>query len=62
MACTASAWCDFASYDPRLPPHLQLFIKRVPRDEKHIAELEAEVTKFLSELSDKVSKLQEVKL
>jgi hypothetical protein len=62
MACTASAWCDFASYDPRLPPHLQLFIKRVPRDEKHIAELEAEVSKFLSELSDKISKLQEVKL
>jgi putative phage-type endonuclease len=62
MACTAAWWCDFVSYDPRLPPHLQLFIKRVPRDEKHIAELEAEVTKFLSELSDKVSKLQEVKL
>jgi putative phage-type endonuclease len=62
MACTAAAWCDFASYDPRLPAHLQLYIKRVPRDEKHIAELEAEVTKFLSELSDKVSKLQEVKL
>jgi len=62
MACTASAWCDFASYDPRLPAHLQLFIKRVPRDEKHIAELEADVTKFLTELSDKISKLQEVKL
>jgi hypothetical protein len=39
-----------------------LFIKRVPRDEKHIAELEAEVSKFLTELSDKISKLQEVKL
>jgi len=62
MACTAAAWCDFASYDPRLPPHLQLFIKRVPRDEKHIAELEAEVSKFLSELDEKVSKLQEVTL
>lgn len=62
MACTAAAWCDFASYDPRLPPHLQLFIKRVPRDPQHIAELEAEVTKFLTELSDKISKLQEVKL
>ena len=62
MACTAAAWCDFASYDPRLPPHLQLFIKRVPRDEKHIAELEAEVRKFLTELDEKVSKLQEVTL
>ena len=62
MACTAAAWCDFASYDPRLPEHLQLWIKRVPRDPQHIAELEAEVSKFLSELNDKVSKLQEVKL
>ena len=62
MACTAAAWCDFASYDPRLPPHLQLFIKRVPRDPQHIAELEAEVAKFLSELDEKVSKLQEVTL
>ena len=62
MACTAAAWCDFASYDPRLPPHLQLFIKRVPRDPQHIAELEAEVRKFLTELDEKVSKLQEVTL
>ena len=62
MACTAAAWCDFASYDPRLPAHLQLYIKRVPRDPQHIAELEAEVSKFLSELDEKVSKLQEVTL
>lgn len=24
MACTGRAWCDYVSFDPRLPPHLQL--------------------------------------
>jgi putative phage-type endonuclease len=62
MACTRRPWCDFASYDPRLPEHLQLLIVRVPRDDKRIAELETEVRKFLIELDDKVTKLQELKL
>jgi hypothetical protein len=62
MACTRRPWCDFVSYDPRLPEHLQLLIVRVPRDDKRIAELETEVRKFLAELDDKVTKLQELKL
>ncbi len=62
MACTGAAWCDFVSYDPRLPEHLQLLIVRVPRDDKRIAELETEVRKFLAELDDKLAKLKELKL
>jgi len=62
MACTRRPWCDFVSYDPRLVEHLQLLIVRVPRDDKRIAELETEVRKFLIELDDKVTKLQELKL
>jgi len=62
MACTGKAWCDFVSYDPRLPEHLQMLIVRVPRDIARICELEVEVQKFLNELEDKVKKLQEVKL
>lgn len=62
MACTGKAWCDFVSYDPRLPEHLQMLIVRVPRDTARICELEVEVQKFLNELEDKVKKLQEVKL
>jgi putative phage-type endonuclease len=59
MACTRRPWCDFVSYDPRLPEHLQLLIVRVPRDDKRIAELEAEVRKFLAEVDEKVTKLKE---
>jgi putative phage-type endonuclease len=57
MACTGRKWCDFASFDPRLPPKLQLFVKRIPRDEKRIAELEDAVRAFLSELDGKLSAL-----
>ena len=60
MACTGRKWCDFASYDPRLPEHLRMFVKRVPRDDTYIATLEGEVTKFLTELEEKLTQLQEL--
>jgi putative phage-type endonuclease len=57
MACTGRQWCDFASYDPRLPEHLRLFVTRVPRDNELIAEMEVEVTAFLSELDTRIDDL-----
>lgn len=57
MACTGRAWCDYVSFDPRLPPHLQLFVKRVHRNEPRIKELEDEVIGFLSEIEDTITKL-----
>lgn len=57
MACTGRDWVDFVSFDPRMPEDMQLFIKRVPRDEKLIAEYEAEVIKFLAEVQETVDKL-----
>ncbi len=60
MACTGRPWCDFVSFDPRLPVNLQLKIVRVMRDEVVIYEMETEVKKFLDEVSGKVKKLQEI--
>ena len=57
MACTGRAWCDFVSFDPRLPEHMQLWVKRFRRDEARIAELEAEVRAFLAEIEAKVADL-----
>lgn len=57
MACTGRAWCDFVSFDPRLPENMRLFIKRLQRDDARIAELEAEVTAFLFEIDATVSSL-----
>jgi predicted phage-related endonuclease len=57
MACTGRAWCDFVSFDPRLPPEMQLFVARLGRDEDRIAELEKLVSEFLAELDETVGKL-----
>lgn len=57
MACTERLWCDFASFDPRLPAPMQLHVRRVERDDALIAEMEAEVTKFLAEVAATVADL-----
>lgn len=57
MACTARQWCDFVTFDPRLPPELSLAIIPVDRDETMIAKLENEVKIFLRELDDKINRL-----
>ena len=62
MACTDRPWCDFVSFDPRLPERLQLLVVRVPRDDDYIAMLETEVKKFLAELDDNLNKLEKVSL
>lgn len=57
MECTGRDWCDFASFDPRLPDEMQLHIRRVERDEALLAEIREEVTKFLTEVASTVELL-----
>lgn len=57
MACTDKKWCDYVSYDPRLPDRMALHAQRLYRDSEYIGMLEQEVTKFLSELDVKVLQL-----
>jgi putative phage-type endonuclease len=52
-------WCDFISYNPNFPDTMQLFVARVDRDDTYIAELEAEVIKFLDEVDQTILKLKE---
>ena len=59
MACTGRAWCDFASFDPRLPEEMQLLVVRLHRDDAMIAEIEAEVVAFLAEVETTVTALRE---
>ena len=61
MACTGAKWCDFVSFDPRVPEDLQLFVVRVERDQEYIDLMEAEVKQFLNEVADMVTKLKERK-
>lgn len=59
MACTGRQWCDYVSYDKRLPEAMRLSIVRVVRDDKLIAEIEAEVRAFLAEVGNTVDALCE---
>jgi putative phage-type endonuclease len=54
---TGRQWCDFVSYDPRLPKRNQLLIVRTERDESLIKEMEAETIQFLSEVNQLIIKL-----
>jgi putative phage-type endonuclease len=60
MACTGRGWCDFVSYDPRLPEAMCLFVSRLSYDEDRIAELESEVRFFLHEVDELVERMQRV--
>lgn len=57
MACEGRLWCDFVSFDPRLPDHLQIFSSRVERDDNRIKELETEVIGFEAEIVRKLDEL-----
>jgi putative phage-type endonuclease len=58
MACSGRDWCDFASYDPRLPEEMRLFVRRVERDSVLITSLENDVQTFLAELDGKMAALK----
>lgn len=60
MACTGRRWCDFVSFDPRMPVNLQMFVMRVWRDDDFIFSMEDEVTKFLFELDDLFVRLSDI--
>lgn len=58
MACTGRRWCDFVSYDPRLPELMRLHIVRLHRDDQIIASLERHVREFLdAEVDAKITAL-----
>jgi YqaJ-like viral recombinase domain len=61
MVCCERSWCDFVSFDPRLPDALQVFVKRLPRDEDAIAALEDGVRLFLDEVDRKIDLLRRLR-
>jgi hypothetical protein len=55
---TGAQWCDFLSYDPRLPENLQTFLIRYERDEKAIDEFARKAAIFLEECALEESALR----
>jgi predicted phage-related endonuclease len=54
---TGAAWCDFVSYDDRMPAELQLFIARLTREDARIVDYDAEARKFLAEVDAQTEQL-----
>ena len=52
MLVTGRTWCDFVSFDPRLPDHLQLFIVRYEPKPEEFKIIELQLTNFLAEVSE----------
>ncbi|RSZ25414.1 lambda exonuclease family protein [Acinetobacter bereziniae] len=46
LACTRREWCDFVSYCPLLPEHLQIVVIRVYAKDVDVAAIEMAVIKF----------------
>ena len=55
---SGAQWCDFVSWDDRMPPGLEYFCVRVVRDNAAIAAYEVEVRKFLTEVESEVGFLR----
>ena len=58
MWVTGRKWCDFVSYDPRLPENAQMIIIRVERDDSYIDNLAKEVEQFMVEVIEQVEFVQ----
>ena len=58
MAVTGAKWCDFVSFDPRMPERSQLLIVSVPRDSEFILFMETEIKQFLSEVDKEVQLME----
>lgn len=57
MSVTGRQWVDFVSYDPRMPEEMQIFIKRVKRDDSVIEALQNAARAFIFEMDTKVALL-----
>lgn len=59
MACTDRKWCDFVAYDPRMPEDINMWVKRVERDDLYISTMEEMVIAFIKEVNETVDKLRQ---
>jgi len=58
---TGRKWCDFVSFDPRMPANAQYFTTRVLRDDEAIADLEDNIVMFLRSVDEEVAFIENYK-
>lgn len=57
LACTGREWCDFVSYDPRMPEEHRLFVARFKPKRDEILAVEQAAIEFLAEVEQTIQKL-----
>jgi predicted phage-related endonuclease len=60
LSVTGRQWCDFVSFDPAWPPEMQLYVRRIERDDRLISILEKQAVEFLAELDEKITLLHKL--
>ncbi len=60
MACTGRAWCDFVSFDPRMPHHMRMRVERVTRNDAEIRAMESAVMDFIIEMRGEIAQLENI--
>ena len=58
MLCTGREWCDFVSFDPRMPSKHRLFVVRFTPDLEYLDRVKNEATLFLGEVANLVEQLE----
>jgi putative phage-type endonuclease len=57
LACTGMPWCDFVSYDPRMPEEHRLFVVRFEPKRSEIEVVEDAARAFLAEVAETIERL-----
>jgi len=60
MLCTGRHWCDFVSFDSRMPEELQLFIKRFTPTNEELQTCQQKAIEFLSTVDAVIAKLEQI--
>jgi putative phage-type endonuclease len=60
LACTGRDWCDFVSYDPRLPDGYRLFVVRFEPSAAELHATEATAVEFLQDVADTIKRLRDI--
>lgn len=61
LICTERAWCDFVSFDPRMPDDLQLFVVRFNPSMEDLDDVQKEVLAFIAEVDDTMKRLESIR-
>lgn len=61
LACTSRQWCDFVSYDPRMPVEHRLFVVRFEPKPEEIKAVENAAAEFLAEVQDTIERLNKIR-